>query len=321
MKKFLTKIFVYLLLLSAVTLAINAYYVYKGGGFTDEAYLHDIPQSIELCNFGSSHGANGFNYEDVKDRTCFNFALHSQSLLYDYRILQHYSSNLKRGGVVFIVASYFSFFGGPEAEGKSFIAKNKRYYKFLPKELILAYDWMTDLYVNYLPALTAKGMSRSLKLFLGFETQETVSVDHKGTTSKDAELDAPKAYERHIAYQLKSGSRMRSAEAFEEIYGMIELCRELGVRPVMVTVPYLQEYTSFIKKNDPEFFGDFYSVIREIQAKTGIEYYDYAFDERFRDNYRLFINSDHLNKEGARVFTNILLREVPGIFPYNIAPQ
>lgn len=38
-------------------------------------------------------------------------------------------------------------------------------------------------------------------------------------------------------------------------------------------------------------------------------FYDYAFDERFSNSYNLFFNSDHLNKEGARLFTNILMDE------------
>lgn len=39
-------------------------------------------------------------------------------------------------------------------------------------------------------------------------------------------------------------------------------------------------------------------------------YCDYAFDERFMNNYKWFMNADHLNKEGARQFVNILMDEV-----------
>ena len=53
-------------------------------------------------------------------------------------------------------------------------------------------------------------------------------------------------------------------------------------------------------------------MIAKIQEDTGVEYYDYSCDERFADNYSMFMNSDHLNKYGAREFTKIVMEEVVG---------
>lgn len=75
-------------------------------------------------------------------------------------------------------------------------------------------------------------------------------------------------------------------------------------------MPFPQEYTDEIKKTDEEFFNRFYSTIDQVVKDTGVEYYDYAFDERFANEYSLFMNIDHLNKEGARNFTNILMDEI-----------
>ena len=93
---------------------------------------------------------------------------------------------------------------------------------------------------------------------------------------------------------------------------MIQLCRDKDIEPILVTTPYLAEYPNAAKENDPSFFNDFYGVIAEIQANTGVRYYDYSSDERFSSRYDLFINTDHLNREGARQFTNILMEEVLG---------
>lgn len=77
----------------------------------------NMPEGIQICNFGSSHGLNGFNYDGVSDKfSCFNFSLHSQTLMYDYRILKHYVNHIKEGGIVFVIISYFSLFGEPEIE-------------------------------------------------------------------------------------------------------------------------------------------------------------------------------------------------------------
>lgn len=311
MRKFILKLIYYIVILIILTLGINTYYLLRIG---TESEIDNVPTSIEICNFGSSHGFYGFNYEDAKGKfVCFNFALHSQSLLYDYRILQHYKDRIKNGAVVFITISYFSFFGFPETESDSFLSRNRRYYKFLPSELILAYDWKTNIYINYLPALSPTGLKKILKSILGTKSEKKQYWERK-TNQSDSEADASKAFGRHIAKQHdKKGIRMLREESFQSLYDMIKLCREIGAKPILITVPYTQEYTNVIKKNDPEFFSDFYSVIEKIKHNSGIEYYDYAFDERFCRDYNLFINSDHLNREGARKFTDILLREVLGI--------
>lgn len=320
MRKFLIRIIIYVSIIIAVILAVNLCYF----RIDPEYKTMNVPENIQICNFGSSHGKCAFNYEDFKGRyVCSNFGMTSQSLLYDYRILQHYKNKLQPGASVFIVVSYFSFFGRPEAEEKDFLSKNKRYYKFLPPELILQYDWKTDLYVKYLPCLSTKGLLVLVKRILGVNREakifeENFNLNDKGwnivTDAHNAALDAPAAYSRHIETRVdSSGQRLRKQEAFDAVYGMIELCRQIGAKPILVTVPYTREYTDIIRKNAPDFFAEFYSVVEKIRRKTGVEYYDYAFDERFCGDYSLFINSDHMNMEGARRFTNTLLREVLGI--------
>ena len=323
MRKFLNRIAVYIFILTAIILGVQELY------FQIEPKYHtmNVPAGdIQICNFGSSHGQRGFNYEDFKGKyVCSNFGMSSQSLFYDYMILQHYRDKLKPDAVVFIDISYFSFFGRPEAEGEAFLSRNKRYYKFLPREKIMQYDWKTDIYVNYLPCLSPGGLTVLAKHILGLNKGAKIiegdfNIYDEGwnivTNSHDVAIDAPQAYGRHISHRFdENGHRLRRQESFEAIYGMIELCRSIGAKPILVTVPYMQEYTSLILKEDAEFYSDFYAVIEEIKSSTGIEYYDYGFDERFCYDYGLFINSDHLNREGARRFTNILLHEVLGIEP------
>ena len=319
MKKFAIKLLIYVACLSAITVAVNLLYLHLSA-----KYIVSVPDHIQICNFGSSHGKRGFDYEDFKGKySCSNFALTSQTLAYDMRILQHYKDRIDPGASVFIVASYFTFFGKPTTESKSFLSLNIRYYNLLPPELIMNYDWMTDISVHYLPVLSAATLTDFIKLLLGFSKKSTyesfnvVDEDLTRTTNPQAASDdAVLAYTRHISRQFdENGRRMRKQEAFDAVYEMIKLCREIGAKPILVTVPYTREYTDTIKKNAPESFREFYAVIDEIRQKTGIEYYDYGFDERFRNDYSLFLNSDHMNRKGARMFTRILLREVLGITP------
>lgn len=52
------------------------------------------------------------------------------------------------------------------------------------------------------------------------------------------------------------------------------------------------------------------TIIRRVTVctQTGVEYRDFSRDERFK-NHELFRDADHLNDNGARAFTNIIIQE------------
>lgn len=68
-----------------------------------------VPETIQLANFGSSHGQYAFDWGALKDRgiKCFNFALPSQSFEYDYALLNMHKDEFAEGSIAFIPISYF----------------------------------------------------------------------------------------------------------------------------------------------------------------------------------------------------------------------
>ena len=310
MKRFIAKILVFILIVGVISVIIN--FVYMKRDHSDPQNIRkfqNIPSSIMVCNFGSSHGLYGFNYEDYRDVDCFNFALSSQVLSYDKRVFDEYKDNIANGAVVFIPVSYFSLYGNPETTDEGFLNKNKRYYQILPSEMIKEYDLKTDIYANF-PSLSA-GVSLIKVLFYGrADTNEDTWT--KVASDIDVKDDAEKACERHIISNKldENGKRILNQEEIGALKYLIGACYKNRYTPILVTTPYLSEYTDAIKNKDPDFLKGFYQQIDEIVEETGVSYYDYGFDDRFTSNYDWFMNSDHLNKEGARQFVNILMDEV-----------
>lgn len=312
MKKFLCRLLILTSLILIIIAALNIVYIYKYNKNAEETSFTNVPDRIQICNFGSSHGRRAFNYEDVeKNYVCFNFSLSAQSLLYDYRVLTHYKDKIQNGAVIFLVASYFSFFGKPEAEWLDFASRNRRYYKILPAYLIEQYDMKTDFYVNYFPALIADNLINFL---------ETILITKKSSGNKVMQSDneilknSYSAYVRHFEGQKdKNGKRVYNHRNIESLYRIINICREAGAVPILTTPPFFHTYNETIRKYDPEFFDEFYGVIRKIVGNTGIKYYDYSSDSRYVYDKNLFDNADHLNVKGARLFTDNLLREASGI--------
>ena len=105
MKKFCIQLIIYLAVLCICIVGLNNIYIHLDPNDSDYTKKFcDVPNNIEICNLGSSHGLFGYNYEDIKnDHTCFNFALTSQSLSYDYRILKYYENNLQEGCIVNVI--------------------------------------------------------------------------------------------------------------------------------------------------------------------------------------------------------------------------
>lgn len=314
MKKFIIKLTLFSLIVAIITISVNFLFVLLDRNDADYTNKFDsIPNKVTICNFGSSHGLYGFNYVDLEDDqfSCFNFSLSAQYLTYDFRLIQQYRDCIDDETVVFIPVSYFSLFGKDEIFEDNFISKNKRYYSILSPKLIKDYDMVTDIYVNYLPALGVD-TSELIRTLLGKSTNdEQDSMWLKVASDIDVSAAAKITYSVHIKEGKfdDNGNRILNQQEVDALYDLIYFCRDKGATPILVTTPYLSEYTDEIKRSDPDFYDDFYNVLSGVIKKTDVDFYDYAFDERFIHNYDWFMDSDHLNKEGARQFTNILFEE------------
>lgn len=314
MKRFLVTVFVYLTILGAIIFSINWIYVEK----THDANKFDyVPSDIEICNLGSSHGLYGYNYQDIEDDyTCFNFALNSQSLSYDERILEYYQKNLSPGGVVVVDISFFSPWGYPENDKEDFESKNQRYYEILPPNMIKEYDLYTDLMIYRFPSLNAgiqsvfhtiiKDTNKDAEIPLSYP--EINDVTNVSTLQKDVTA----ACKRHIFQNRRNenGELFLNEEETQALSQIAEICRKRNVTPIFVTCPYLKEYTDEIGRQDSDFYNQFYDWIYTTSNELGVDYYDYSLDERFIYDYSLFFNGDHMNSAGATKFTDILYEEV-----------
>lgn len=304
------KIAGYIITLAGITLVVNFLYVKQDS--KDNKFM-SVPDEVQICNLGSSHGMFAYNYEDIESRyTCFNFALESQSLSYDERILDTYKNKICQGAVVFIDISYFSLYGHAETEDASFDSKNQRYYAFLPSDKIKKYNLKTKMLSGSFRSLSA-GPLQIIKKFLKPMLSDSNSIYWSRTTDRtNIQENAEAAYRRHCVDGKtdSEGNLIKNEEEIAALFDIIRICRKIGATPVLVTTPYLSEYTDAIALGSPEFFREFYRLIESVTQEMDISYYDYSRDERFCVRYDWFMDADHLNREGARAFTGILMEEV-----------
>ncbi len=82
---------------------------------------------------------------------------------------------------------------------------------------------------------------------------------------------------------------------------MIEQCKKDDIKIVVVCSPYYWRF----KKEDPSLEKG-----KQIARSMGIKFYDFSQSSFFLKSPDLFDDPDHLNNEGAKIFTSYLLRNL-----------
>lgn len=260
-------------------------------------------QDVQIGNLGSSHGAYDFNYDALTARgyQCFNFGNTSQSYNYDFAVLKEFGNYMTKGSVMFIPVSYFSF-NNEVVNDTEREAMSLRYYHCLSPKNIPDYDPYIDIVTHKFPILSAG--EDILKLFPNLNLSLIAyAAEDDGI---DEEVFASRAQERYSRH-FDNKEEYFLPERIEELYEIINYCKEQEITPVLITTPFSKYYRDLVSE---EFLNEFESVISKISSDTGVSYYDYSYDPRFRGNLAYFMDADHLNDEGAAYFMEILTEEV-----------
>lgn len=259
---------------------------------------------IKVGNLGSSHGMYDFNYEplEVRGYMCFNFANTSQSYDYDFAVLKEYAQYMDEDSIMLIPVSYFSFnnevVNETEAEAMSL-----RYYHFLSPKNIPNYDPYIDLTTNKLSVLSAG--EDILKLFPNLKLSIiALAAEENEIDTEEFTRWAQERYSRHF----DNKEEYFLPERIQNLYDIINYCKERDITPILITPPFSEYYQDLVSET---FIQEFQETVNTIASDTGVEYYDYSCDDRFRSNLAYFMDADHLNDEGAAYFTEILINEIP----------
>ncbi len=258
---------------------------------------------VQVGNLGSSHGAYNFDYTPLTERgfSCFNFANTSQSFNYDYAVLKEFGSYMTPGSVLFIPVSYFSF-NNEVTNAEEAEAMSVRYYHCLSPKNIPDYDPFIDIITNRLPILSAG--EDIVKLFPNLQLSIIALAAENEVDTAVFAARAQERYSRHF----DNKKEYFLPERIEDLYNIINYCKEHDITPVLVTTPFSKYYRDLVAD---EFLNEFEETVTKIADDTGVNYYDYSYDARFRGNLTYFMDADHLNTEGAVYFMQILMEEVP----------
>lgn len=273
--------------------------------------FRDMPESIDIAVFGASHGMADFK-KAPEMAVMFNFALSSQTPVYDLHLMRQYQDRIRPGALVVLTVSPLHPFYLQSED--TFSKLQPRYYRILSPRNIVDVDLWYFLRIRYLPLL-AMDVSQIAAAFFKPPEPVLTSEQQSGDQQLDPE-EIPAEKERihrdHIAPEITifPEESPSMANAYRE---MLALCRERGWRAVLVTPPYPAAYLDCYTEYDPAFFSTLNRWMDELCRTYGVEWLDYSHDPTFAERYDLYKDIDHLNLEGAAVFNRQFFADVQSL--------
>lgn len=273
--------------------------------------ISNLPKhSLDLIVLGSNAPKFAFDFSEIKDLKCSNWAIGPETFEYDSIILKKFSSKLKQDATVILPICPGSFFLHKFSHKNNLV----KYYKLLnPKEFpeysirqkIKEYDY--PLIFN--PMLTKrliKDVKEDKRLDLDYNLINSLDIQ------KDAEWWIRKCWNPLFGiniedmHQLSSQNEQSIINNINIVKKIAEYCQEYKLNLILVYLPLTKELADMF----PESYVNQYmkqcseNAIKDFNVKI----VDYMHDKRFQ-KHEYYINSFFMNRIGAKLFTNTFIKE------------
>ena len=261
--------------------------------------------SVDIVTLGSSHGKFGIKL-DKKNQ--MNLALEQQGFYYGLKLLEKYEAKIKKGAIVIIPISIFSF-----NEGKNFSKDEtyKNYINLLEKKNIRKkikdseYFLTKNFSIIYPPARLIKTLKY---IKLNKNIKKNMLTYNANIRGKALEIEAKKA-DSHI----KGFKEENAINGMDRLLEILEYNEKREYISILCIVPTYYLYNEEIEKVDKDiFYNRITKNIKNVEKrlKRSYVFLDYSHDKRFENNIDYFMDEDHLNENGAEYFTKILLKDI-----------
>ena len=298
--KFVLKIFLTLCVAIAI-LSVGNHLFSSSSTYHGISAYKNMPDKIELANFGPSYGMSCFEYSDYqKDGIgCFNFALSGQELHHDYGLYQTYKDKISDDATVAIALSYFCFTNNTTEDSAS------RYYRILDPEYINGFSAENWFYANCMPvygqggALTRNMLLSKISVIKTDENAENAELSLKEKLSSDSKDRLIKVENQYF---------LPNQEYIEEneklLIKWIKEMQEKGCTPILVLTPYYTDYANIF--NGELFDKCFTEPLNRVLEETGVRYVDFNKEyEYYTQTPEFFSNCDHVSKAGRIEFMKL----------------
>jgi hypothetical protein len=257
--------------------------------------------SIETLILGGSHTFYDLDPAQI-NANMYNLAFVSQSLEFDYLLLNKYINDLPNLKQVVLMVAYLTYSQRwDEAETNW---RKYHYYKF--------YDITPPIGLSiqkFYPELCIIPMKQVLKKVGKYIHREPlITCTETGWCSNYYKSESTKNFEREakLAIMRHENGSIDFSPGIQSMEKIIGLCHQKDIQIIMISFPVRPEY--IINANKYKFEKNIKTSEDFSKLYSNIKYYNYINDPRITGED--FYDADHLNDEGAKKFSRILKKEV-----------
>lgn len=301
-KKFFIRVMVYLAPVLLLMLGMEILqrelpndYTYK------KQQLESQLGEIETLILGTSHTYMGIN-PSLFEAPAFNLAATAQTLYFDRFLFEKYHREMPQLKRLILPVSYSSL-GSESYLNPGDFNKSYHYSFFYGSDAFI--KKLAPRRFSIVSLFTVKrSVDRSMAYFL--EEDDLVECDQKGWYAGD---EQPKPLQKngettgqlHDVYYSEDLVSVNT----DHVKAILEACKEANIEVYLVSMPMYKSYMETVK---PERYEAMLKTIEELQDLYPISYFNHTYDKDFGEQD--FFDSNHLNEQGAELFTKKLTKAI-----------
>ena len=296
MKRFLKTLFFFAVPIVIISLFfelylrnLNTIYKQKLNG------LEENYNNIEMLVLGNSHAYNNIDPSQF-DMEAYNMAGSNQSLYFDKRIVLKHLEQLPKLKYVLISIDYHSLYFSSQGIRDTWLyydykIKYKNKSNFLNN---ISYFWF-----GYTPKITLSIMKSEILDKINNKKSENVKskgwVPNYGYNEKGFTEWSIKTRANFFNNEIKNAKE--HIEISKDLHEFIEVLETKNITPIIITNPMYKEVYKYL---NPSFVEKNKNEISTLIKKYELPYLDFS---KVDYEKTLFYNCDHLNQEGAILYS------------------
>ena len=312
MSDFLKKVAVFLTI-PLILVLISDVYLRNKSSLYKEKYRGalETANELEILILGNSHANYGVD-PAAFDNYAYNLANVNQSIYFDKRLAEKLLPRLKNLKFVLINVSYHSFsFSSQGARdiwsfyGHGIKYKDKNYILEQLSPTLFAYPLkviLSYLKRDVINHLIYNGNGVNFPVQKGVSIKDSIQNGYIGFEGRNRSRFLKNKYkERAVIFNSKVRNSRNTIDVIDDLDSFIERLIAQGITPVLFTTPTYSEYNIYLNS---ELLKETKGKIKQKAKKFDIPYWDFMNLDSFK--IENFYDMDHLNKEGAYKFSQIL---------------
>lgn len=313
-------ILIFVIVLAAVLLSANTFYVFVVVANTQEHHIRAIGhRKYSYLAFGSTYCRYALDFRSV-GADGYNLGYAAQFFYYTDLMVRRFVHNAKPGAVIFIICAALAY--AKVGKGELGCYDYKKYIHFMDRKSLgdefSVRRYITDVVfpLVFHPSYWKPTLITAAKSILPRYILQRLKHARKSELLTKEQMWRL-AEERCDSWCRQFGLKdVRSTdipvhvcEAFIKssaiVASTVQFCLDKGLRPVLVATPWSP---AMIELVGGEFMQKVYYDNIERSNPHHVPFLDYTRDLRFQD-YSLFKTADLLNERGCQLFTEILISD------------